>query len=138
MAASISRARCSARSSKFALFSRQISTAASSICAYIDGNLEYANPADATKRDTLGYVKDGRILVEPTAWRGVLCAGYDPVKTARHLRTEGLLMADEAGGKLQRQEKVKARRRRRDGPLLRARPKNTRRRGRHRPKESSP
>ena len=71
-----------------------------------DGNLEYANPADATKRDTLGYVKNGRILVEPTAWRGELCAGYDPVKTARHLKTEGLLIADEAGGKLQRQEKV--------------------------------
>ena len=73
----------------------------------IDGNLDYANPADATKRDTLGYVKDGRILVEPTAWRGVLCAGYDPEKTARHLKTEGLLIADETGGKLQRQEKVK-------------------------------
>jgi hypothetical protein len=71
-----------------------------------DGNLEYANPADATKRDTLGYVKNGRILVEPTAWRGELCAGYDPIKTARHLKTEGLLIADEAGGKLQRQEKV--------------------------------
>ena len=50
-------------------------------------------------------MKDGRILVEPTAWRGVLCAGYDPDKTARHLRTEGLLLADE--GKLQRKEKVK-------------------------------
>ena len=61
-----------------------------------DGKLDYANPADATKRDTLGYVKDGRILVEPTAWRGVLCAGYDPEKTARHLKAEGLLMADEA------------------------------------------
>ena len=73
----------------------------------IDGNLDYANPADATKRDTLGYLKEGRILVEPTAWRNVLCAGYDPVKTARHLKGEGLLMADETGGKLQRQEKVK-------------------------------
>jgi putative DNA primase/helicase len=72
-----------------------------------DGKLDYANTADATKRDTLGYVKDGRILVEPTAWRSVLCAGYDPIKTARHLKTEGLLMADETGGKLQRQEKVK-------------------------------
>ena len=71
-----------------------------------DGKLEYANPADATKRDTLGYVKNGRILVEPTAWRSVLCAGYDPVKTAKHLKTEGLLMADEAGGKLQSKEKV--------------------------------
>ena len=60
-----------------------------------DGKLDYANPADATKRDTLGYVKDGRILVEPTAWRGELCAGYDPEKTARHLKAEGLLMADE-------------------------------------------
>ena len=73
----------------------------------IDGNLDYASPADANKRDTLGYVKDGRILVEPTAWRSVLCAGYDPIKTARHLKTEGLLLADEAGGKLQRKEKVK-------------------------------
>ena len=71
-----------------------------------DGKLDYANPADATKRDTLGYVKDGRILVEPTAWRGELCAGYDPRKTAQHLKAEGLLMADEIGGKLQRQEKV--------------------------------
>ncbi len=71
-----------------------------------DGKLEYTNAADATKRDTLGYVKDGRILIEPTAWRGVLCAGYDPVKTAKHLRTEGLLMADEACGKLQNKEKV--------------------------------
>jgi len=71
----------------------------------IDGNLDYANPADATKRDTLGYVKDGRILVDSTAWRNVLCAGYDPEKTARHLKTEGLLMVDP--GKLQRKEKVK-------------------------------
>jgi hypothetical protein len=70
-----------------------------------DGKLDYASPADATKRDTLGYVKDGRILVEPTAWRGELCAGYDPEKTARHLKTEGLLIADD--GKLQRKEKVK-------------------------------
>jgi putative DNA primase/helicase len=73
----------------------------------IDGNLDYANPADAGKRDTLGYVKDGRILIDPTAWRSVLCAGYDHVKTAKHLKTEGLLMVDEAGGKLQRKEKVK-------------------------------
>ena len=29
-----------------------------------------------------------------------------PIKTAQHLKKEGLLMADEAGGKLQRQEKV--------------------------------
>jgi uncharacterized protein (DUF927 family) len=72
----------------------------------VDGKLDYANPADATKRDTLGYVKDGRILVEPTAWRSELCAGYDPEKTAKHLKAEGLLLADEAGGKLQRQEKV--------------------------------
>jgi len=71
----------------------------------IDGKLDYANPADASKRDTLGYVKDGRILVEPTAWRSVLCAGYDPEKTARHLKNEGLLIADE--GKLTHQEKVK-------------------------------
>ena len=71
-----------------------------------EGKIGYANAADANKRDTLGYVKEGRILVEPTAWRGELCAGYDPVKTARHLKTEGLLTADEAGGKLQRQEKV--------------------------------
>ena len=53
----------------------------------IDGKLDYANPADANKRDTLGYVKDGRILVEPTAWKSVLCEGYDPEKTARHSRT---------------------------------------------------
>jgi hypothetical protein len=70
------------------------------------GSLITRTPADATKRDTLGYVKDGRILVEPTAWRGELCAGYDAEKTAKHLKAEGLLMADEAGGKLQRQEKV--------------------------------
>ena len=113
MAASISRARCSARSNKFALFSpADLHGRFIHLRIDDDGKLEYANPADATKRDTLGYVKDGRILVEPTAWRGVLCAGYDPVKTARHLKTEGLLMADEAGGKLQRQEKVNARRRR--------------------------
>jgi hypothetical protein len=80
----------------------------------IDGNLDYATPADATKRDTLGYLKDGRILVEPTAWRSVLCAGYDPEKTARHLKTEGLLIADD--GKLQRQEKVK-----RGGDVVKAR-----------------
>jgi hypothetical protein len=72
----------------------------------VDGKLDYAHPADATKRDTLGYVKDGRILVEPTAWRKELCAGYDPKKTAQHLKKEGLLMAGEAGGKLQRKEKV--------------------------------
>ena len=71
-----------------------------------DGKLEYANTADNTKRDTLGYVKEGRILVEPTAWRKVLCAGYDPEKTAKHLKAEGMLMPDEAGGKLQRHEKV--------------------------------
>jgi hypothetical protein len=71
----------------------------------IDGKLDYANPADANKRDTLGYVKDGRILVEPTAWKSVLCEGYDPEKTARHLKNEGLLIADE--GKLTHQEKVK-------------------------------
>jgi putative DNA primase/helicase len=80
----------------------------------IDGNLDYATPADATKRDTLGYLKDGRILVEPTAWRSVLCTGYDPEKTARHLKTEGLLIADD--GKLQRQEKVK-----RGGDVVKAR-----------------
>jgi hypothetical protein len=65
-----------------------------------------ATPAEATKRDTLGYAKDGRILVEPTAWRQVLCAGFDPEKTARHLRDEGLLLPDAAANKLQRQEKV--------------------------------
>ena len=79
-----------------------------------DGKLDYANPPDATKRDTLGYVKDGRILVEPTAWRGELCAGYDPEKTARHLKAEGLLIADD--GKLRRQEKVK-----RGGDVVKAR-----------------
>jgi putative DNA primase/helicase len=79
-----------------------------------DGKLDYASPADATKRDTLGYVKDGRILVDPTAWRNVLCAGYDPEKTARHLKSEGLLVADD--GKLRRQEKVK-----RGGDVVKAR-----------------
>jgi uncharacterized protein (DUF927 family) len=69
-----------------------------------EGNLEYATPADATKRDTLGYLKDGIILIEPTAWRSVLCEGFDPVKTARHLKNEGFLITDE--GKLQRQAKV--------------------------------
>ena len=58
----------------------------------IDGKPDYDSPAEATKRDTLGYVKDGRILVEPTAWRTVLCEGYDPEKTARHLKNEGLLI----------------------------------------------
>jgi len=72
----------------------------------VSGRLAYVAPADATKRDTLGYVKEGRILVEPSAWRKELCAGYDPEKTARHLKDEGLLLADTAGGKLQRQEKV--------------------------------
>jgi hypothetical protein len=56
------------------------------------------------KRETLGFVKDGRILVEPTSWRKVLCAGFDPKKTARHLRDEGLLVVDP--DKLQKQEKV--------------------------------
>jgi putative DNA primase/helicase len=69
-----------------------------------EGRLEYVSPGDASKRDTLGFVKDGLILVEPTAWRQVLCAGFDPEKTARHLRGEGLLVADL--GKLQKQEKV--------------------------------
>jgi putative DNA primase/helicase len=79
-----------------------------------DGRLDYTNPADTTKRDTLGYVKDGRILVEPTAWKSVLCEGYDPEKTARHLKNEGLLIADE--GKLTHQEKVK-----RGGDVVKAR-----------------
>jgi putative DNA primase/helicase len=68
------------------------------------GELEYANPSDETKRDTLGFVKHGRILVEPTAWRAELCAGFDPEKTARHLKDEGLLATDT--GKLQRQHKI--------------------------------
>ncbi|MCC2653698.1 MAG: hypothetical protein K0Q60_3864, partial [Microvirga sp.] len=59
---------------------------------------------DENKRETLGFVKDGRILVEPTSWRKVLCAGFDPQKTARHLRDEGLLVVDP--DKLQKQEKV--------------------------------
>jgi putative DNA primase/helicase len=59
---------------------------------------------DENKRETLGFVKDGRILVEPTSWHKVLCAGFDPQKTARHLRDEGLLVADP--DKLQKQEKV--------------------------------
>ena len=49
-------------------------------------------------------MKDKRILVEPSAWRTVLCTGFDPEKTARHLREEGLLHTDP--GKLQRQEKI--------------------------------
>ena len=69
-----------------------------------EGALEYANASDETKRDTLGFVKDKRILVEPSAWRTVLCTGFDPEKTARHLRNEGLLHTDP--GKLQRQEKI--------------------------------
>lgn len=68
------------------------------------GELDYANPSDASKRDTLGFVKHGRILVEPTAWRTILCAGFDPEKTARHLRDEGLLATDP--GKLQHQHKI--------------------------------
>jgi putative DNA primase/helicase len=68
------------------------------------GELGYANPSDETKRETLGFVKHGRILVEPTAWRAELCAGFDPEKTARHLRDEGLLATDT--GKLQRQHKI--------------------------------
>jgi putative DNA primase/helicase len=68
------------------------------------GELEYASPSDETKRDTLGFVKHGRILVEPTAWRTEICAGFDPEKTARHLRDEGLLATDT--GKLQRQHKI--------------------------------
>jgi putative DNA primase/helicase len=68
------------------------------------GELEYSNPSDETKRDTLGFVKRGRILVEPTAWRTILCAGFDPEKTARHLKDEGLLATDT--GKLQRQHKI--------------------------------
>ena len=59
-------------------------------------------------------MKDGRILVEPTAWRSVLCEGYDPEKTARHLKKEGYLITDE--GKLQYQEKVK-----RGGDVVKAR-----------------
>jgi hypothetical protein len=70
-----------------------------------DGKLDYATPADATKRDTLGYLKDGFILIEPTAWRSVLCQGHDPEKTARHLKNEGFLVTDE--GKLQYQARVK-------------------------------
>ena len=70
------------------------------------GRLVHNTAAEATKRDTLGYLKENRILVEPSAWRETLCAGFDPEKTARHLRDEGLLLADEAGGKLQRQERV--------------------------------
>jgi putative DNA primase/helicase len=80
----------------------------------IDGNLDHATPADATKRDILGYVKDGRILVEPTAWRSVLCEGFDPEKTVRHLKNEGYLIVDD--GKLQHQAKVK-----RGGEVVKAR-----------------
>jgi hypothetical protein len=69
-----------------------------------DKALDYVSGADTAKRDTLGFVKNKRILVDPTAWKDDLCAGFDPKKTAQHLRAEGFLIADE--GKLQRQEKV--------------------------------
>jgi hypothetical protein len=67
------------------------------------GRLEIA-PGNANKRDALGFVKVGRILVEPTAWCNLLCAGSDPQKTARHLREMDLLICNP--GKLQKQEKV--------------------------------
>ncbi|MER2266813.1 DUF927 domain-containing protein [Methylobacterium oxalidis] len=70
----------------------------------VDHRLEYVSQLDENKRDTLGYVKGDRILIEATAWRSELCRGFDPEKTARHLRDEGLLLAEK--GKLQRQEKV--------------------------------
>ena len=125
----MSLAKCSARSSRSAQFWPRNFHGRFIHQRVIDGKLDYASPADATKRDTLGYVKDGRILVDPTAWRSVLCAGYDPEKTARHLKNEGLLIADE--GKLTAPRESQAGRRRCKGPLLRARPKNTRRRGGH-------
>jgi hypothetical protein len=59
-------------------------------------------------------LKEGRILVEPTAWRSVLCEGYDHEKTARHLKNEGYLITDD--GKLQYQAKVK-----RGGEVVKAR-----------------
>ncbi len=70
-----------------------------------NNKLAYATLSEALKRDTLGFVKGDRILVEPIAWRRALCAGYDPKATAQHLRDEGLLYPD-SEGKLQRQEKV--------------------------------
>ncbi|WP_336485192.1 DUF927 domain-containing protein [Methylobacterium nigriterrae] len=69
-----------------------------------DKELAYTSSADENKRDTLGYVKNDRILIETTAWRSEVCAGFNPDATARHLRDEGLLHSDE--GKLQKQERV--------------------------------
>jgi putative DNA primase/helicase len=69
-----------------------------------EGQLAYASASEATKRDTLGYLKDRHILIEPTAWQNQLCAGFDAEKVARYLRAEGLLLAEP--GKLKRQEKV--------------------------------
>ena len=68
------------------------------------GALTYASPVEQTKPDVLGFLKGDRLLIAPSAWRSELCAGFDPEKTARHLRAEGLLHADP--GKLQKQEKV--------------------------------
>ncbi len=65
--------------------------------------LEYCG-FDELKRDTLGFVKDGRILIEPSAWQNLFCAGFDPKKTAEHLKAEGLLHHDP--GSLQHQSKV--------------------------------
>jgi len=67
------------------------------------GELEYCG-SDESKRDTLGFVKSGRILVEPSAWRDVFCAGFDAKKTAEHLKAEQLLHHDP--GSLQHQSKV--------------------------------
>ena len=49
-------------------------------------------------------MKAGRILIEPSAWRDVFCAGFDPKKTAEHLKAERLLHHDP--GSLQHQSKV--------------------------------
>jgi len=67
------------------------------------GELEYCG-SDESKRDTLGFVKADRILIEPSAWRNLLCAGHDPKKTAEHLKAENLLHHDP--GSLQHQSKV--------------------------------
>jgi putative DNA primase/helicase len=67
------------------------------------GELEYCG-SDESKRDTLGFVKGGLILIEPSAWRDVFCAGYDAKKTAEHLKAEGLLHHDPES--LQQQSKV--------------------------------
>jgi len=52
-----------------------------------------------------GYVKDDRILVRSEAWRR-LCNGFDRGEIARQMHQQGVLIADDSGGKLSRLEKV--------------------------------